>query len=272
MPEFVPNYIRNPAFPYVGNEAITKHKEVVDNNIDEKVTRFENDHPAASIPIPSLDSTATAHARQHGHHAPPHHPQPPSQQQYCPQQQQQPPHYIPQQHYLPPHLHHPTCQAFAPYPGYHPRIFVLKVRVADQLDPDFIEVEFPRLECDVMVAVDEDVHADEAHQQSAAKYGDSSGRGGVRQSSQEADGGGVAASSSAPPSRRKLDSNGSMSMTELLTFESFVDILCDELRIPTPNLILKIRKLPDTIVRKSRDVHRLKDFQVSMFSISLFVL
>jgi len=117
------------------------------------------------------------------------------------------------------------------------------------------------LECDVMVAVDEDVHAVEAHQQSAAKYGDSSGRGGVRQSSQEADGGGVATSSLAPPSRRKLDSNGSMSMTELLTFESFVDILCDELRIPTPNLILKIRKLPDTIVRKSRDVHRLKDFQ-----------
>lgn len=45
-----------------------------------------------------------------------------------------------------------------------------------------------------------------------------------------------------------------------LTFTSLINLLCAELGVDK-NLVAKIRKLPDTIVRKDKDVRRLKDFQ-----------
>ena len=39
-----------------------------------------------------------------------------------------------------------------------------------------------------------------------------------------------------------------------------IEICCQELCI-TPNDIIKVRKLPNTILRKDKDVMRLKDFQ-----------
>jgi len=209
-PAFVPNYIRHPPFPYVNKEANNNVRETAD--IQSKLSSHlsavsaENGRSVGNGSRLDLESSS----RGLPNHL--------SSQQHLTQQQQ---------HFLPPHLHHPTCQAFLPYPGYHPGIFVLKVRIADQMDSDFIEVEFPRFERDVLV--------DE---------------GARRPTDQDRVSG-----------AEKTSENAGASSTDLLTFESFIEILCDELRIPTPNLILKIRKLPDTIVRKGRDVHRLKDFQ-----------
>lgn len=45
-----------------------------------------------------------------------------------------------------------------------------------------------------------------------------------------------------------------------LTYENLVGTLCSELQL-NRTLVQKIRKLPDTIVRKDKDVRRLKDFQ-----------
>ena len=239
---FVPNYIKHPAFPYADKEkspifgtennnnnisSITNHSSNNDKNHSNAHGKTASDAPprqVTSMPFPDVDNHDQSsnlpknYEQQHLPHLSHH-----------------------QQQHLPPHLHHHTCQAYAPYPGFHPRIFVLKVRVADQIDSDFIEVEFPRLECDVDVVEDVNGSADDA----------SPGTTRVKV--------GGATTSTATTSS---------TTTELLTFESFVGILCDELRIPTPNLILKIRKLPDTIVRKGRDVHRLRDFQVS-FAVAL---
>ena len=128
-------------------------------------------------------------------------------------------------------------------------------------------MEFPRLESDVFVAEEDDLRSPTKTGNDVANNA-SSHDGVVVPSADDA----PQHSPSSEPRKRLVDGSGAASAsdaaghppssTELLTFESFVDILCDELRIPTPNLILKIRKLPDTIVRKSRDVHRLKDFQV----------
>ncbi|XP_059168968.1 ankyrin repeat domain-containing protein 40-like isoform X2 [Physella acuta] len=45
-----------------------------------------------------------------------------------------------------------------------------------------------------------------------------------------------------------------------LNFSSLLNLLCAELGVDK-NLVSKIRKLPDTIVRKDKDVKRFKDFQ-----------
>ncbi|XP_041473819.1 ankyrin repeat domain-containing protein 40-like [Lytechinus variegatus] len=45
-----------------------------------------------------------------------------------------------------------------------------------------------------------------------------------------------------------------------LTFENLVELCCEELQVE-PSNILKIRKLPNTIIRKDKDVVRLQDFQ-----------
>ncbi|RUS88505.1 hypothetical protein EGW08_003763 [Elysia chlorotica] len=44
------------------------------------------------------------------------------------------------------------------------------------------------------------------------------------------------------------------------TFSSLMNLMCAELGVDK-NLVSKIRKLPDTIVRKDKDVWRLRDFQ-----------
>ena len=44
------------------------------------------------------------------------------------------------------------------------------------------------------------------------------------------------------------------------TFSSLMNLMCAELGVDK-NLVSKIRKLPDTIVRKDKDVGRLLDFQ-----------
>lgn len=45
-----------------------------------------------------------------------------------------------------------------------------------------------------------------------------------------------------------------------LSFENLLMVMCKELQVQR-DLVTKIRKLPDTIVRKDKDVRRLKDFQ-----------
>ena len=45
-----------------------------------------------------------------------------------------------------------------------------------------------------------------------------------------------------------------------LDFELLLDILSEELGVPK-NLISKVRKRPDTILRKDRDLMRLRDFE-----------
>ncbi|KAK6177644.1 hypothetical protein SNE40_015704 [Patella caerulea] len=45
-----------------------------------------------------------------------------------------------------------------------------------------------------------------------------------------------------------------------LTFVALVQLLCEELKVDS-KLVQKVRKRPDTIVRKDKDVARLKDFQ-----------
>ncbi|XP_008473369.1 ankyrin repeat domain-containing protein 40-like [Diaphorina citri] len=49
-------------------------------------------------------------------------------------------------------------------------------------------------------------------------------------------------------------------LTEL-TYYSLLNICCKELNIDSPQTILKIRKLPNTIIRKDKDVARLTMFQ-----------
>ena len=45
-----------------------------------------------------------------------------------------------------------------------------------------------------------------------------------------------------------------------LTFENLVELCCKELEVEPCNVI-KIRKLPNTIVRKDKDVLRLREYQ-----------
>ncbi|KAK6177638.1 hypothetical protein SNE40_015698 [Patella caerulea] len=45
-----------------------------------------------------------------------------------------------------------------------------------------------------------------------------------------------------------------------LTFVALVQLLCEELKVDS-RLVQKVRKRPDTIVRKDKDIARLKDFQ-----------
>ena len=45
-----------------------------------------------------------------------------------------------------------------------------------------------------------------------------------------------------------------------LTFEALLSLMCRELGVDR-KLVQKIRKLPDTIVRKDKDVKRLRDLQ-----------
>lgn len=44
------------------------------------------------------------------------------------------------------------------------------------------------------------------------------------------------------------------------TYAVFLDLLCSELEIK-PEMVSKIRKLPNTILRKDKDIARLQDFQ-----------
>ena len=46
----------------------------------------------------------------------------------------------------------------------------------------------------------------------------------------------------------------------VLTFEALIDTMCSQLDIDR-QLVTKVRKLPNTIVRKDKDVRRLVDFQ-----------
>ena len=45
-----------------------------------------------------------------------------------------------------------------------------------------------------------------------------------------------------------------------LTFEDFITTICNELELER-SFVQKVRKLPNTIVRKDKDVKRLQDFQ-----------
>nr|KAG5703805.1 hypothetical protein BaRGS_031439 [Batillaria attramentaria] len=45
-----------------------------------------------------------------------------------------------------------------------------------------------------------------------------------------------------------------------LRYDSLLNLLCAELAVDK-QLVSRIRKLPDTIIRKDKDVTRLKDFQ-----------
>lgn len=45
-----------------------------------------------------------------------------------------------------------------------------------------------------------------------------------------------------------------------LTYEALLSLMCKELTVER-RLVRKIRKLPDTVVRKDKDVKRLYDFQ-----------
>ena len=45
-----------------------------------------------------------------------------------------------------------------------------------------------------------------------------------------------------------------------LTFAKLIKICCEELNT-SPNQISKIRKLPNTVIRKDKDVQRLVDYQ-----------
>ena len=45
-----------------------------------------------------------------------------------------------------------------------------------------------------------------------------------------------------------------------LTFECLISMLCSELEV-NRMLVYKIRKLPNTIIRKDKDVNRLTEFQ-----------
>jgi len=45
-----------------------------------------------------------------------------------------------------------------------------------------------------------------------------------------------------------------------LTFEELITVMCQELGV-TRKLVYKVRKLPDTIIRKDKDVRRLTNFQ-----------
>ncbi|XP_041363372.1 ankyrin repeat domain-containing protein 40-like [Gigantopelta aegis] len=47
---------------------------------------------------------------------------------------------------------------------------------------------------------------------------------------------------------------------DMLTFDALFKLLCSELRVDG-KLVCKVRKLPDTIVRKDKDVRRLTDMQ-----------
>ena len=48
--------------------------------------------------------------------------------------------------------------------------------------------------------------------------------------------------------------------TEDLTFENLLDVCCRELEV-SRNDVVKVRKLPNTLLRKDKDVRRLKQFQ-----------
>jgi hypothetical protein len=99
---FVPNYIRHPPFPYAKKDAtvpqLSDHQELPSH-----VTKKPSD-------------LAQGHNQSMDPHRNPHPPNASSRSEGAPT----PPSL------LPPHLHHPACQSYAPYPGYHPRIFVLK--------------------------------------------------------------------------------------------------------------------------------------------------
>ena len=56
-----------------------------------------------------------------------------------------------------------------------------------------------------------------------------------------------------------------------LTFEALVDTMCSQLQVDR-QLVTKVRKLPNTIVRKDKDVGRLVDFQELEFVLSNKVL
>ena len=45
-----------------------------------------------------------------------------------------------------------------------------------------------------------------------------------------------------------------------MTYEALLRLMCEELQVDR-KLVHKIRKLPDTVVRKDKDVARLRDFQ-----------
>lgn len=45
-----------------------------------------------------------------------------------------------------------------------------------------------------------------------------------------------------------------------VTFSNLLSLMCEELGI-AKDLVLKVRKLPDTILRKDKDVQRLVNFQ-----------
>ena len=56
-----------------------------------------------------------------------------------------------------------------------------------------------------------------------------------------------------------------------LTFEALIDTMCSQLDIDR-QLVTKVRKLPNTIVRKDKDVRRLVDFQELELVLSTKVL
>ena len=48
--------------------------------------------------------------------------------------------------------------------------------------------------------------------------------------------------------------------SNMMTFDHLMTIMCSELSVDR-HLVTKIRKLPDTVVRKDKDVKRLQNFQ-----------
>ena len=45
-----------------------------------------------------------------------------------------------------------------------------------------------------------------------------------------------------------------------MTYDQLMTVMCSELQVDR-HIVAKIRKLPDTVIRKDKDVQRLKDFQ-----------
>jgi len=188
----VPNYLRNPPFPY-GRPSSAAAPKLASPSSDDAATASEALRAVGAMSRLSLESgvnadcstaatTPSAPPQRNNHY----HNIRANDHQECPTAKQ----INDGNHYHIPDMFHP--HQHLPYPGYNPDELVVKVRIEGHPDSDFIEVELPR------------------------------GPG--------------------------------------LDFELLLDILSEELGVPK-NLISKVRKRPDTILRKDRDLMRLRDFE-----------
>ena len=56
-------------------------------------------------------------------------------------------------------------------------------------------------------------------------------------------------------------------MTSELSFRKLIDVTCEEFSI-NPKTIIKIRKLPNTKIRRDVEVQRLKDYEEIEFEVA----